>query len=91
MRFKITIQNLSDPTDHIEQEGEAIIAFIGKVDIKGGRLEHGMAFSGNKRVMAEIIKAIPNQINAFAQEEMEKMKKRTGSIITPDGKELNKN
>lgn len=88
MRYKITIQSLTDATDHVEVEGDAVIAFVGKVELQEGKIEHGMVFSGNKRVMAEVINSIPPQIAALAKEEMRRA--NTPAIVTPDGKELPK-
>lgn len=73
---KIIIKSTIDKTDHLEIESDALIVFTGKLDSKNDQIEYAMAFSGNKRVMVEIIKQIPSQISAFLNEQMQAQGKK---------------
>jgi len=79
MRYKVLIENLTDPTDRIELEGDAAVMFVGKIKIEDGTIEHGMAFAGNKRIMAEVLASIPHQVSALAQDEIAKAKQGQGN------------
>lgn len=69
MRYKVHIENLTDKTDVIDMDADAVMVFVGKIDTEHGKIEHGMGFAGMKKVMTEVINAIPYQIRSLLQEE----------------------
>jgi len=93
MKYKITVQNLTDSKDKFEMEGDAVMLFVGRANEMKKQIEHGMGFAGHKRVMKEIIATIPAQINQFVAEEIsrENAANQPGQskIIKPNGKHVN--
>ena len=82
MRYKITVESTTDKTDTFSMEGDAVIAFVGKLNASEKEIEHGMGFAGNKLIMSEVISTIPYQIKTLLEEELKK--NHENNVVKPE-------
>lgn len=88
MRYKVTIENLVDPTDKFIAEADAAIVFIGQVSGAQSKFEAGMGYVGHKAVLAGVIDTIPAQLQQFAGFINHMAKPAEDRIILPNSDKL---